>query len=108
MVNTQRLPRPVADGWDWQLHGSCRGMNSEVFFHSHGERGPERARRDAIAKTVCERCPVIEQCRQHALSAREAYGVWGGLTERERLSILHRDRLPGPVPSPSHPGPELM
>jgi len=33
---------------------------------------------------VCVRCPVLRQCRQHALSVREPYGVWGGLSEEDR------------------------
>jgi WhiB family redox-sensing transcriptional regulator len=42
---------------------------------------------------VCRRCPVLEQCRLHALSAHEPYGVWGGLSESERDEIIRgRDR----------------
>ncbi len=37
-------------------------------------------------------CPVIQQCRSHALSVREPYGVWGGLTEDERESFYARER----------------
>ncbi|WP_162237328.1 WhiB family transcriptional regulator, partial [Aeromicrobium sp. Leaf272] len=38
----------------------------------------------------CARCPVIEQCREHALTVQEPYGVWGGLSEAERREILER------------------
>ena len=51
-----------------------------------GERGPARRERDAAAKATCAACPVLEQCRRHALSVREPYGVWGGMTEDERLA----------------------
>ena len=35
-------------------------------------------------------CPVLQQCRSHALAVREPYGVWGGLTERERRALLRK------------------
>jgi WhiB family redox-sensing transcriptional regulator len=92
MTDTRRLPKPVANEWDWQLQGSCQGLNSNVFFHPDGERGSARSRRADRAKAICKRCPVLEQCRRHALSAREPYGVWGGLTEEERRELWTSDR----------------
>ena len=87
MTDTRRLPKPVAHEWDWQLKGSCQGLNSSIFFHPDGERGSARSRRADRAKAICQRCPVLEQCRHHALAAREPYGVWGGLTEEERREL---------------------
>lgn len=84
MTDTRRLPRPVAQEWEWQLEGACQGLNSNVFFHPDGERGSARARRAGAAKAICGSCPVLEECRRHALAVREPYGVWGGLTEEER------------------------
>lgn len=46
MTLPHQLPGPNADFWDWQLHGACRGENSEVFYHPDGERGRARARRE--------------------------------------------------------------
>jgi hypothetical protein len=60
----------VADLWDWQLEGSCRQVNPEVFFHPEGERGSARRSRDSAAKEVCLGCPVLVQCREHALRVR--------------------------------------
>ena len=90
MADTRRLPRPNSDVWEWQLKGACRGMDSAYFFHPEGERGPARASREARAKAVCERCPVIEECRRHALAVQEPYGIWGGLSESERDHLLDR------------------
>ena len=84
MADVHRLPAPVTDIWDWQMRGSCRGMSSDLFFHPERERGPARAAREARAKTVCRCCPVLAQCRDHALAVHEPYGVWGGLTVDER------------------------
>lgn len=88
MSNISRLPGPLADVWDWQRLGACRGRDSAQFFHPDGERGASRLRRDLAAKAVCRTCPVRAECAAHALSAREPYGVWGGFTETERLRLL--------------------
>ena len=88
MSNVRRLPGPIADMWDWQRLGACRGRDSAQFFHPDGERGASRGRREAKAKSVCLSCPVRAECAAHALSVREPYGVWGGFTEGERLRLL--------------------
>ena len=88
MADTRRLPTPVAETYEWQMRGACRGMDSGFFFHPEGERGPARANREARAKEVCQRCPVLEQCRRHALTVHEPYGVWGGLSESDRDEII--------------------
>jgi WhiB family redox-sensing transcriptional regulator len=94
MADLTRLPGPNADLWDWQLHSACRHVDPDLFFHPDGERGPARADRDRAAKQVCRTCPVLASCRTHALTVREPYGVWGGLTEDEReVSLPHAARL---------------
>lgn len=91
MITTlDRLPGPNSDFWDWQMHGSCRGLDSSVFFHPEGERGQARAQRERRAKQVCAECPVLTQCRSHALAVDEPYGIWGGLTEAERNLMRRR------------------
>ena len=105
MADIRRLPVPVTDIWDWQMRGACRGMDSGFFFHPEGERGSARVGREARAKQVCQGCPVLEQCRRHALAVEEPYGVWGGLAVAERGDIIHtRDRqlrLQDPQHSPT-------
>jgi WhiB family redox-sensing transcriptional regulator len=90
MPQPQQLPGPNADIWDWQMHGLCRGVDSSVFFHPDGERGRARAQREMRAKEMCRSCPVITQCRSHALAVGEPYGIWGGLSESEREMLLKR------------------
>ena len=84
MPQPTHLPGPNADIWDWQMRGSCRGADSSVFFHPDGERGRARTRRELHAKEICQACPVLAQCRSHALSVSEPYGIWGGMSEAER------------------------
>ena len=88
MTDISRLPGPLSDNWDWQLHGACRKEDTDLFFHPEGERGPRRENREKSAKAICATCPVVAACRAHALAAREPYGVWGGLSEHEREDLL--------------------
>jgi WhiB family redox-sensing transcriptional regulator len=104
MADTQRLPLPLIDNWNWQTAGACRGMNSDAFFHPPQERAKGRRRRIAAAKTICKACPVIQQCLDHALEAREAYGIWGGLSEDERAERLGLESLRYPAPRVPRPG----
>jgi WhiB family redox-sensing transcriptional regulator len=92
MADTSRLPTPVSEVWEWQASGSCRNLESAVFFHPDGERGFARARRIAKAKRICQSCPVIVQCRHHALTVEEPFGIWGGLDENERREAIARRR----------------
>ena len=93
VADTHRLPNPVAETYEWQLRGACRGMDSAFFFHPEGERGSAKSRREEQAKQVCRSCSVLDQCRRHALAAEEPYGVWGGLSVAERDDIIQtRDR----------------
>ena len=50
MSQPHLLPGPNADFWEWQLHGACRGENSDVFYHPDGERGRARSQRENRAQ----------------------------------------------------------
>ena len=91
MAGNARLPKPITTLWEWQYQGACIGMDSMRFFHPEGERGSSRRKRDDDAKAVCRTCPVILDCRNHALATHEPYGVWGGMTEEERRAWIDRE-----------------
>ncbi len=91
MADVRRLPAPVTDVWNWQMRAACRDLDPSLFFHPEKERGATRIQRETRAKQVCASCPVRVPCRTHALSTREPYGVWGGLTQSDRLAILRAD-----------------
>lgn len=75
----------------WQPIALCRGNHSHLFFPpSTTERKDERERREARAKAICMVCPVRTPCHEYAMEIREPYGIWGGLTEVERRSLLAR------------------
>lgn len=71
--------------WAWQDAALCRDETNELFFGPEKESAAARRERERDAARVCRQCPVLEQCRLHAFSLPEIYGVWGGTTEEERL-----------------------
>ena len=92
MAELSRLPGTMVEAWEWQVRGACRAADPWLFFHPDRERGPAKARREAAALRVCASCPVIRQCRDHALSVREPYGIWGGTTQEQRDVAYGRSR----------------
>jgi WhiB family redox-sensing transcriptional regulator len=88
MAAISRLPMPIQETYEWQYDGACRGVGREEDLGVDAERGPRRRAREASAKALCAVCPVVQQCRDHALTVREPYGVWGGLTINERDQLL--------------------
>ena len=64
----------------WVSQARCRFTNPDELF----VRGT--AQRKAAA--ICRHCPVIEQCAVDALDNRVEFGVWGGMTERQRRALL--------------------
>ena len=85
VTDARSLPGPFEHAWDWQLDAACRGADSRLFFPPSGRPDSAQREREAEAKRMCAACPVQLACRRYALEARESYGVWGGMTEDERL-----------------------
>ena len=67
----------------WMRDGKCRGIDPAEFFPSDG-LGVDRARR------VCDDCPVRAECLEYALANDERFGIWGGMSERERRKQRRR------------------
>ena len=73
---------------DWRHRAVCLDEDPELFFPI-GNTGPAIMQIEE-AKQVCRRCDVREQCLAWALSAGQDHGVWGGLSEDERLLLIAR------------------
>lgn len=71
-------------GWrrDWASRGSCRASDPDELF----VQGAAQNR----AKAVCMGCVVRTECLADSLDNRVEFGVWGGLTERERRALLKK------------------
>src|SRR4026207_1403991 len=82
-VNTAMWRRHMAEGTDdqsWQASPNCLGVDPDLFF-------PERGASTREAKEVCRGCIVREDCLEFAITNGEKFGIWGGLSERERRRI---------------------
>lgn len=67
---------------DWANLGLCADADPDALFVQG------RAQREA--KVMCKACPVVAECLADALDNRTEFGVWGGMTERERRALLRR------------------
>lgn len=101
MTSTVRTSRAAPEVWEetpapgaWISRGSCRGAPTSLFF-------PDDAGRAHEAIRVCRRCPVRAECAAYALDIPGLEGIWGGLTEADRLR--HRRRHADPVTPHRYP-----
>src|SRR5438477_4942593 len=69
-----------AEDRGWQDQANCMGVDPDLFF-------PERGASTREAKEVCRGCVVREDCLEYALANGEKFGIWGGMSERERRRI---------------------
>jgi WhiB family transcriptional regulator, redox-sensing transcriptional regulator len=72
MVQIETLP--------WAPKAKCLQADPETFF-------PEKGGSTREAKRICALCEVREPCLQYALDNDERFGIWGGLSERERRKL---------------------
>ncbi|MGW4896220.1 WhiB family transcriptional regulator [Kitasatospora sp. NPDC004240] len=91
-VPTPTPSQPYGDDNPWHTGAACRRDEVGLFFAPSKEPTAARLSREEQAKQVCARCPVLLECREHALAQPEPYGVWGGLTAAERRVVLARRR----------------
>jgi WhiB family transcriptional regulator, redox-sensing transcriptional regulator len=64
----------------WRLDALCAETDPEAFF-------PEKGGSTREAKRVCSGCAVRAECLEYALTSDERFGIWGGLSERERRRL---------------------
>jgi WhiB family redox-sensing transcriptional regulator len=72
---------PAVQREDWTMRAKCRGMEDALFPEASDQKR---------AKLVCSGCPVRFECLAEALDNRIEWGVWGGMTERERRLLLRQ------------------
>ena len=75
--------RPAVDddsALAWQGDALCAQTDPEAFF-------PEKGGSTRDAKRVCQGCTVRDECLEYALAHDERFGIWGGLSERERRKL---------------------
>lgn len=76
---------------EWQEQAACRAYENTLFFGpDSSESELEKQGREARAKAICQTCPVLEPCLEFAMETNQKYGIWGGLTDKERASLKRR------------------
>ncbi|MEI8126424.1 MAG: WhiB family transcriptional regulator [Actinomycetota bacterium] len=78
-MNVTELMRNGEDR-GWQARANCMGVDPDLFF-------PERGASTREAKEVCKGCVVRDDCLEFALDNGEKFGIWGGMSERERRRL---------------------
>lgn len=78
------MSRTSYDPEAWMLSAACLGRTDLFFAPDDSESRAERRYRESQAKAVCDECVVRVECLSEALKSDERFGIWGGLTERER------------------------
>jgi WhiB family redox-sensing transcriptional regulator len=73
-------PDSFEDDDQWQERGLCAQTDPEAFF-------PEKGGSTREAKRICQGCEVRDRCLEYALANDERFGIWGGLSERERRRL---------------------
>lgn len=79
-LSTELWESATESGLEWQDDALCAEIGTEMFF-------PEKGGSTKDAKKVCADCPVAQQCLNYALQNDERFGIWGGLSERERRKL---------------------
>jgi WhiB family redox-sensing transcriptional regulator len=76
---------------EWMYQGACIGENPNLFF-PNSKRDGFRDRNRAV--NICHTCPVQAECGAWALDENhiQRFGIWGGMTERQRNKIIQRRR----------------
>jgi WhiB family transcriptional regulator, redox-sensing transcriptional regulator len=110
VFTTDQWGTPVADAWDvqpveqwenpapaerwdvthaeaWRQDALCAETDPEAFF-------PDKGGSTREAKLVCRGCSVRGECLEYALANEERFGIWGGLSERERRRVRLQRREP--------------
>ncbi len=64
----------------WQVDANCIGEDPDLFF-------PDRGASTRKAKELCNSCVAQEHCLEYSIVNNEKFGIWGGLSERERRKI---------------------
>ncbi len=69
----------------WRDQALCKGFDPDVFFPDEGDTAAI-----AYAKSICQGCPVIEECLTYAVEMNQTEGIWGGTTKQERRRLRRR------------------
>jgi len=83
LIKKPTMEVPITEERPWAVFSACRDVDPGLFFPlTHAE--------EEAALRVCSGCAVRIDCFEYALESRVHFGVWGGMTEKQRKSLLRR------------------
>lgn len=71
---------------DWREQALCAGKETNLFFPESGLNAAIRQSR--MMKAFCKACPVRIDCLHYAINTEEPFGIWGGLSAKERKVVF--------------------
>jgi WhiB family redox-sensing transcriptional regulator len=80
--------RSTSQEQGWETRAACQNTGGASFYPTPHETSPQRAQREKDAKRICADCPVRVECLDYAINTQQPLGIWGGLYEAERLTLV--------------------
>jgi WhiB family redox-sensing transcriptional regulator len=81
----RQLDRPT-----WMELAECRGLDAELFYPTSALPAPHRPGSERLSRratAICRRCEVQAECLTYAINNEERFGIWGGVTPRDRMTL---------------------
>jgi len=79
-MTLEALPVPILEERPWSAFAACQDAKDVSFF-------PQNKAEEKAAVAVCGICPVREECFDHAIATNERFGMWGGVSEKQRRAL---------------------
>lgn len=76
----------VVSSPEWTRRALCAEVDPNIFF-------PEIGENVSVVKKICKACDVREECLKYSLDNDERFGIWGGLSEKNRRQLRARKKL---------------
>jgi WhiB family redox-sensing transcriptional regulator len=87
----------LANDAPWTDMALCQQVDPEMFFPNKGDKETARD-----AQRVCKQCPVMAECLDHAIATNPLFGIWGGMSFKQRQAERRRRRMEGALkPKPA-------
>lgn len=74
---------------DWREAAACKGLDSDLFYPAKNFADNTKE-----AREICESCPVNKQCLEVSVRNSEPFGIWAGLTNRQRRTLKQQRKQP--------------
>ena len=73
---------------NWKSKAACKNKTTQIFYCDSPDKGIN-LEREAQAKSICRKCPVVAECLLDAINRKESYGIWGSFAPKERNTIVN-------------------